>query len=109
MPAQALIREMNKAKVDELVASGKATELLEVEESDGAVLVRCKAGPGGVGNLPGAHAALQAICDEDSKIVRANAKARADKEAADKAAKEKITITAADVATVPASVLAPKP
>jgi hypothetical protein len=101
MPAQALIRKMDKTAVDKLIATGKFTELLEVEPLPDGVLVRCKAGPGGVGNLPGAHEALQAICDEDSKIVRAEAKgaadkakAAADKAAADKAAADKAKATA---------------
>ena len=85
MPPQALIRKLTKDKIHSLIAANKALELLEATPQTDGVLVRCKPGPGGIGQLAGAAEALQIICDEDSKLVRAEAKAAAEEAARAKA------------------------
>lgn len=97
MPAQALIRKLTKDQVAQKITANKAGDLLEVLPRVDGVLVVCKMNGGA--QLPGAVEALQIICDEDSKIVRTEAKA-----AADEAARVKMeAVTAAAAAAAAAA------
>ena len=90
MPAQALIRKLDKATIASAVTRLGAEDLLEViDRPNDTFLVRCKALEGA--SAEGAPEALQAICDMDAAIVReeeAAAKKAAEAEAAAKKAAE---------------------
>jgi len=82
MPAQALIRKLSKDQIAAKIIALKAGDLLEIAPHAEGTLVHCKTGPGGAASVAGSPEALQVICDEDSKIVQAEAKARIEAEAA---------------------------
>lgn len=75
MPAQALIRKLSKSQVEAEITKLQAKELLEVVTQNDALLVRCKPGDGGASSVAGGPEALQAVCDADAKLVRAEAEA----------------------------------
>jgi hypothetical protein len=80
MPAQALIRNIPQAQVEAWISANGATELLTAEPHGPDVLVRC-ADAGSGTTAPEAHAKLQALADEDARLL--HEKLAADKAAAD--------------------------
>lgn len=95
MPAQALIRKLNKTQIEAEISKANAKDLLEVEaHKSGGFLVKCKPlVEGGQHSAEGAPEALQAVCDADAKLVRdeeaARLKAEEDAKAKAKTSAEK--------------------